>query len=182
MPLSLVAAVGAPDANSYLTLAEFAERAEVAGVLPGQYSTDAITRALLWATKRIDRPAYKGAVASAMQALAHPRTGLPNPTRGGTYPDTEIAEEVLEATALLTCARLQGFGVGLVDDLADFKRLRVEGATDMEFRDTRLVADSLERLPAVWALIAPLLVAVEVAGGAEATAGRPAYATLRSLR
>ena len=91
MAITIVATVGSATANSYLTLA--AANSLIEGLVLGTDATawdsstdDNKNRALVSATKRIDRERFLGAKAASTQALQWPRQGVRKPdTFTSTY-------------------------------------------------------------------------------------------------
>lgn len=84
MPVSIVATVGAANANSYQTLGDaqviidgLIEDADV--VAWASATTDKKNRALVTATQRLDRERFLGARVTDTQALQWPRTGVRKP-------------------------------------------------------------------------------------------------------
>jgi len=120
MAISIVATVGAADANSYLTLVNaqslidgLVEDADV--VVWASATTDQKNRALYTAAQRIDRERFLGARVNDTQAMQWPRSGVRKPdTYINTYAtgfpfrivedfftDTEIPEQLKKAQAVL---------------------------------------------------------------------------------
>lgn len=120
MPVSIVATVGAANANSYQTLSDaqaiidgLIEDADV--VAWASATTDQKNRALVTATQRLDRERYLGARSTDSQALQWPRTGVRKPdTYINTYAvgfpfrittdyftDTEIPTQIKYAQAIM---------------------------------------------------------------------------------
>jgi hypothetical protein len=120
MAISIVATVGAADANSYLTLADaqslidgLVEDADV--VVWASATTDQKNRALYTAAQRIDRERFLGARVNDTQVMQWPRSGVRKPdTYINTYAtgfpfrivedfftDTEIPEQLKKAQAVL---------------------------------------------------------------------------------
>jgi len=120
MAISIVATVGAADANSYLTLADaqslidgLVEDADV--VVWASATTDQKNRALYTAAQRIDRERFLGARVNDTQAMQWPRSGVRKPdTYINTYAtgfpfrivedfftDTEIPDQLKKAQAVL---------------------------------------------------------------------------------
>src|SRR5690606_32459077 len=96
----LIATPGAPNANSYVTLAEAdAYVAALAGPSARaweQLDEDAKKRALLTATRRLDQEDYAGRKASPDQALKWPRVGAKDED-GRTYQSDVVPEVVKNA-------------------------------------------------------------------------------------
>ena len=120
MAISIVATVGAADANSYLTLADaqslidgFIESADVAAWASA--TTDQKNRALYTSAQRIDRERFLGSKVDATQSMQWPRSGVRKPaTYINTYAtgfpfrivedfftDTEIPDQLKKAQAVL---------------------------------------------------------------------------------
>ena len=120
MAISIVATVGAADANSYLTLADaqslidgLVEDADV--VVWASATTDQKNRALYTAAQRIDRERFLGARVNDTQAMQWPRSGVRKPdTYINTYAtgfpfrivedfftDTEIPDQLKKAQSVL---------------------------------------------------------------------------------
>ena len=120
MAISIVATVGAADANSYLTLADaqslidgFIESADVAAWASA--TTDQKNRALYTSAQRIDRERFLGSKVDDTQSMQWPRSGVRKPdTYINTYAtgfpfrivedfftDTEIPDQLKKAQAVL---------------------------------------------------------------------------------
>lgn len=141
MPSAIVATIGSASANSYITLADattyFGNRlnAEVWDAA----TSDNQTKALLMATKRLERENWIGVRATSTQALAWPRGNAQKPDgtsasggdyipgagaltsyRGGygiyfsafgeTFDTDEIPQQVKDAQCELALAYLNGYG------------------------------------------------------------------------
>ena len=146
MAITIVATVGSATANSYLTLA--AANSLIEGLVLGtdaaawdSSTDDNKNRALVSATKRIDRERFLGARATDTQALQWPRQGVRKPdtftsTYTSGYPyrittdyytDTEVPPEVQEAQVELA-VYLNNNKDGLsLSGLEDYKRVGVGG-------------------------------------------------------
>jgi len=146
MAITIVATVGSATANSYLTLA--AANSLIEGLVLGtdaaawdSSTDDNKNRALVSATKRIDRERFLGAKAASTQALQWPRQGVRKPdTFTSTYAtghpyrittdyytDTEVPPEVQEAQVeLAVYLNNNKDGLGL-SGLEDYKRVGVGG-------------------------------------------------------
>jgi hypothetical protein len=97
MAASIIATVGAADANSYITLAEaqaFAD-GDIDAVEWYAASTDQKIRALITATRNLDLVGFAGKKATTTQALQWPRTGVT--TTDGPIADTEVPKEIKTA-------------------------------------------------------------------------------------
>ena len=144
MAITIVETVSSPTANSYQTLA--AAQAIIDGLVEdddvvawSSATTDQKNRALVTATKRIDRERFLGARASDTQALQWPRTGVRKPdtftstyTTGfpyrvttDYYTDTEIPDQVKKAQVILAVyLNNNRDGLGL-SGLEDFKNVKI---------------------------------------------------------
>lgn len=144
---TLVTTVGGASSNSYVTLAQFntycEQRLNVDAFDEAQ--ADDKIRALLMATRRLDRENWQGARAASTQALAWPRAGVIKPdgsTVGGSidslgagalfgyrggygiyatgygeqYSSTEIPQPVKDAQCELALAYLAGYGASVSSD------------------------------------------------------------------
>src|SRR5690606_14902 len=142
----LIATPGAPNANSYVTLAEAdAYVAALAGPSARaweQLDDDAKKRALLTATRRLDQEEYAGRKASSTQALKWPRVGVKDED-GRPYPSDVIPEPIKAAQIEIAL----GYGDGAEDpfaagDLDAYKRVQV-GPIEVEMRDSSPVPGAL---------------------------------------
>ena len=146
MAISIVATVGAANANSYLTLSD--AQSLIDGLIEDEdvvawasATTDQKNRAIYTAAQRIDRERFLGARATDTQALQWPRTGVRKPdtyintyTVGfpfrittDYYTDTEIPDQVKKAQAVLSVyLNNNKAGLGL-SGLEDYKRVGVGG-------------------------------------------------------
>jgi hypothetical protein len=149
MAITIVATIGAVDANSYLTLAE--AQAIIDGMVLdadvtawGTATTDNKNRALFTATQRLDRERFLGARATDTQALQWPRTGVRKPdTYINTYAvgfpfrittdyftDGEIPDQVQRAQVVLAVyLNNNPDGLGL-SGLEDYKNVKI-GSIDV---------------------------------------------------
>ena len=112
MPVSVTATVGSASANSYLTVAQADDFANLyLGTLNwASASTDNKGRALIMATRYLDELSYVGTRASTTQALLWPRTDaacgdwsytsseIPQPIKQATF---DLAEALLASPSLL---------------------------------------------------------------------------------
>ena len=98
MTATIIATAGAPDANSYITLAEAQAYADgdIDAVEWYAASTDQRTRALITATRNLDLVGFVGTRSTTTQSLAWPRKGFT--TSEKTYADDEIPVEIKTAT------------------------------------------------------------------------------------
>ena len=144
MAISIVETVGSATANSYQTLAQ--AQAIIDGLIEdddvvawSSATTDQKNRALVTATKRIDRERFIGARAKQDQALQWPRQGVRKPdtftstyTSGfpyrittDYYTETEIPPEIKEAQAILAVyLNNNKDGLGL-SGLEDYKNIKI---------------------------------------------------------
>ena len=143
MPVTVVATAGASNANSYLTVAQADDLANLyLGTLSwAAATTDNKGRALIMATRYLDELRWIGEKASTTQALLWPRTDaecgdwsytsaeIPQPIKQATF---DLAEALLGDGTLLS-----GTGTGsseLIPGIpnANLKRARVD-VIDVEF-------------------------------------------------
>lgn len=101
--MAVIATPGAADANSYITLVEFAAylttRLHVPAAVTG--ATDPTREAaVIMATRYIDGMCFLGAATTDTQALQWPRTGMESKS-GGEVDDSIIPQEIKNATAEL---------------------------------------------------------------------------------
>ncbi len=122
MAVTIVATIGAANANSYLTIATadniiegLVEDDDV--VAWASATTDQKNRALYTSAQRLDRERFLGAKATDTQAMQWPRTGVRKPdTYINTYAvgfpfritadyftDTEVPDQITRAQAVLAC-------------------------------------------------------------------------------
>ena len=146
MAISIVATIGAANANSYLTVAT------ADGIIEGLIEDDDVTawasattdqknRALYTSAVRVDRERFLGARATDTQSMQWPRTGVRKPdTYINTYSvgfpfristdyftDTEIPDQIDKAQAILA-AYLHNNKAGLgLSGLEDYRRVGVGG-------------------------------------------------------
>ena len=103
MAAAIIATVGAPDANCYLTLADAESYFEAHAFSTDWDNADADTktRALITAARLIDEHAlFKGRATTSTQRLQWPRCGMRTVT-GCCMADTILPERVQQATAEL---------------------------------------------------------------------------------
>lgn len=104
MTLVLVTTPGSASANAYLTVAQVTAVAD-ALFPPTSWGTthdaEDLARAVVTATKQMDRLAWMGEPATTTQALAWPRLGVRDPHTGLDIDTAVIPSPVLEATARL---------------------------------------------------------------------------------
>ena len=146
MAITIVATIGAANANSYLTVATADSIIE--GLIEdddvtawASATTDQKNRALYTSAVRIDRERFLGARATDTQSMQWPRTGVRKPdTYINTYSvgfpfristdyftDTEIPDQITKAQAMLA-AYLNNNKVGLgLSGLEDYRRVGVGG-------------------------------------------------------
>jgi hypothetical protein len=107
MTVTLVATVGADDANSYITVSTADDLAELAfdAAVWADADADDQRRALIQATAQLDVLPWVGERATETQALAWPRTDAV--INGRPIPDDEIPREVEQATFDVAVALLQ---------------------------------------------------------------------------
>lgn len=120
---TLVVTVGGASSNSYVTLAQFntycEQRLNVDSFDDAQ--PDDKIRALLMATRRLDRENWIGQKAATTQALVWPRSGVYKPDGyGDQYLSTEIPQLVKDAQCELALAYLDGFDDGEEDAIDSF--------------------------------------------------------------
>lgn len=116
---TLVVTVGGASSNSYVTLAVFntycEQRLNVDSFDEAQ--PDDKIRALLMATRRLDRENWIGQKASTTQALVWPRSGIYKPDGyGEQYSSAEIPQLVKDAQCELALAYLGGYGAATSSD------------------------------------------------------------------
>ena len=116
---TLVTTVGGASSNSYVTLAVFntycEQRLNVDAFDDAQ--ADDKIRALLMATRRLDRENWLGQKAATTQALTWPRSGVYIPDGSGyQYELTEIPQLVKDAQCELALAYLAGYGASVSSD------------------------------------------------------------------
>lgn len=116
MALTLVTTVGSATANSYNTTAEI--DAVAAELLPAPVtwdiqSTDIKARAMVQATRLIDRLPAPGDRVDDTQALAWPRAGVSRPSELDTYSTTAIPAPVKLAHARLSLYLVEQHALGL---------------------------------------------------------------------
>lgn len=123
MPTAIVATVGSASANSYVTMEEaaayFGDRLNVSAWETAAGGDDQ-TKALLMATKRLERELWLGNRVSSTQALSWPRygvekidavTGVNNGYYGfDQYDADEIPQQVKDAQCELALSLLAGYG------------------------------------------------------------------------
>jgi len=146
MAITIVATVGAANANSYLTVTTADNIIE--GLIEDEdvtawasATTDQKNRALYTSAIRLDRERFLGAKATDTQSMQWPRTGVRKPdTYINTYTvgfpfristdyftDTEIPDQITKAQAILA-AYLNNNKAGLgLTGLEDYKRVGVGG-------------------------------------------------------
>jgi hypothetical protein len=106
MPAAVDATVGGASANSYVTIAE-ADAYLVARLNAGAWETDATAdekiRAVIEATRELDRLSWQGRRASTTQALAWPRYWVVDPDSPSAFnvDSTIIPQRVKDATCEL---------------------------------------------------------------------------------
>jgi hypothetical protein len=151
MPPTLVGTPGSPAANSYL--ADLEEAWSLIEVLPAAEAwenadgPEAQVRALVAATDRLDQERFRGARASAEQALQWPRAGVVDPD-GFAVGASEIPRRLQRAQAWLALEIVRG-------------TVQVETP----------IGGDLEQFDAV--KVGPLEVKVRAAGGRDASALPP---------
>ena len=146
MAITIVATVGAANANSYLTVATADSIIE--GLIEdddvtawASATTDQKNRALYTSAIRLDRERFLGSQATDSQSMQWPRTGVKKPDKHiNTYmigfpfristdyfTDTEIPDQITKAQAILA-AYLNNNKAGLgLSGLEDYKRVGVGG-------------------------------------------------------
>ena len=146
MAITIVATIGAANANSYLTVTTADNIIE--GLIEdddvtawASATTDQKNRALYTSAVRIDRERFLGARATDTQSMQWPRTGVRKPdTYINTYSvgfpfristdyftDTEIPDQITKAQAILA-AYLNNNKAGLgLSGLEDYRRVGVGG-------------------------------------------------------
>ncbi len=104
MALTLVATVGASNANSYATVAEALTEAEGRHPPPTAFMDEdpAVQAAcLVTATQLLDQLAWVGSRVDTVQALAWPRSGARIPDGWGTFATTVLPPALVRAACLL---------------------------------------------------------------------------------
>ena len=149
MAITIVATVGAANANSYLTLADataiidgFIESDAIQAWNAGQ--TDGKNRALFTAAQRLDRERYLGARATDTQALQWPRTGVRKPDTYVNsyatgfpfkltvdyYTESEIPQQIQYAQAYLAAYLHHNHDALDLSGLEDYKNVKI-GSLDV---------------------------------------------------
>lgn len=130
-PSIIVTTIGGTNSNSYVTLAEFIDYADMQlGVEPYRTaSVDDRIRALLMAAQRLDRENWLGSPVSTAQALAWPRNDVRRPNQvysfqfsfwNDTFRFDEIPRVVKFAQYELAFAYLDGFEQSSDRDIDQF--------------------------------------------------------------
>lgn len=150
---TLIATAGAPDANTYATVAQ-AEAYHAGHPYAEVWATASAVRmaqALLQATRLLDaQVTWRGTVATSTQALGWPRTGATD-RQGRSLASTTIPTAIVQATAeyarhLLASDRT----ADRESDVQGLSRLKA-GEVEITFRDG---AGGVKALPdAVWLLL-----------------------------
>lgn len=165
MAVTIDTTVGGASANSFASLVE--AQAYLDGKLPSPTAwdaaaTDTKNRALVSATRWLNRLAWIGLRVDATQALEWPRQYATDPTDpdGNDFSSTELPPAVKDATAelaaLLVAAGTTDIAQG--DATIGIKSKQVD-ALKTDYFEPFLRADGLEKYPTVHDLIAPLLLA-----------------------
>lgn len=156
-------------ANSYLGDAQFIAYGEGSLASSRLAASTPVTRerALRTATRMLDRLSYSGTASSYTQALQWPRLDVADPDRvPNILLSTLVPRRVIEASAELAIALL-GEGElspdGTLPKSATLQRAKVD-VIEVEYREGGVAAATdargvLQRYPAVWSLIEPLLAA-----------------------
>jgi hypothetical protein len=171
MSVTIVATVGAANANSFVTDAEMTAYCEArlnASVWTG---ADAQLPALVEATRDLSLLAWKGYRATAVQALAWPRTEVVNPDIPNSvldpteqyYDDDVVPQRVKDATCELALQYLLAgtSDIAVADPNAGVIRKRVD-VLETEFARPVDRPQGLTRFPRVLQFIGPLLNAAGV--------------------
>ena len=163
MAISIVATVGAANANSYITLAEAQD--VVDGLIDDDdvtawdaATTDQKNRALYTATLRIDRERFLGARATDTQALQWPRTGVKRPDTyvnnyllgfpyritTSYFTETEIPSQIKSAQVYLSVYLVNNKSGLNLSGLEDYKSIKVG---DIDITPTMYGAVGADRVP-----------------------------------
>lgn len=177
MPVTVVAIVGAPDANSFLTVA--AASALLGGRLfAGAFAAaDQVTQAqaVITATAYINRLPWKGIRTNGapMQALSWPRGYCPDPDQAGVSLTSApylnpllqyiaFADNIIPGRIQLGTALLANFLLGCSTDpflpsgSANVKREKL-GAMETEYVEPIWLLRGFDLVPEVWAQIGPMV-------------------------
>lgn len=164
MAVTIVATVGAADANSYVTLIEaeaYMESRRNASLWDAA-TTDSKNRALVEATRDLSTRTYDGDRVTTTQALAWPRQWAPDPDSptGDYFLSTVVPQRVKDATCELA---FQFVKAGTTDVAAlDPNDGVIEKTVDVlktRWAEPHTRAKGLARYPRVYELIRPLLLA-----------------------
>lgn len=155
--MALIATVGAADANSYVTAAEFATYLTTRPFVPASVtaaSTTSRESALIMATRMMDaKQCFTGAAASSTQSLQWPRTSMLSAT-GYALASDVLPPQLKDAICEIAIAML-------VSDILADNDVAVQGITSisagpvsLSFKDTiearGLPATALALLPSSW--------------------------------
>lgn len=147
MPLTLVTTAGAATANSYATEAETNTVALELYPEPTAWqvaSTDLRQRALVTATRRLDRDRYVGARVDDTQGLEWPRRGVREPGRTTLYSETAIPDRLVRACGLLAIWLVAQVGDPAISDGAGLQSFSFGSDVSMAFEPGSGALGSLE--------------------------------------
>jgi hypothetical protein len=139
MPVTVVATPGAPNANSFVTVAEvdayLAER-------PNTTTWDALdadgkARVTILSSRRLDQERYEGYQSSQSQALQWPRIYAPTRDRDSYYDSTTIPDQLKRAVyeLVLNYANLGTTDPSAPTGLEAFGSLSIAGALSFTLRN-----------------------------------------------
>lgn len=172
MAVTLVATIGAADANAYITraAADTYLNLRLNASAWSNASVDDQAKALIEATRDLDALPWRGIRATDAQALAFPRDSLVNPDATISdpavdypyYADDMIPERVLDATCELALEFLKAGTTDLaaLPTSTGIKSESVAGAITTVYETGLGRPQGLARFPRVLARIAPLLYGV----------------------
>lgn len=168
---ALITDVGGAASNSYVTAVEaeayFDERMNAAPWAAISSDDDAVARALISATRRLDQEIYMGYKTDPDQALQWPRTGVTD-RDGGDIPEDVLPTELKQATMeqALYMAGLGTTDPSMPTGLEPFKRLKTT-TVEMEMRTDRDPGEMSGLAPAVLRLLYGLLITYDEDSGDE---------------
>lgn len=140
---TVVATVGAADANAYRTVAELTAAADrdpfAVATWAAVSDPDERARLAISASALLDSLRYVGERADAAQALQWPRRGVIDPDTGEELPDDALPARLLRAYDRLVFDRAATLAAGAGDPArrvaADDLRRVTAGAVTVEYRD-----------------------------------------------
>jgi hypothetical protein len=155
MSLILVATPGAVNANAYCTVAE-ADAYHAIRLFSSAWDTDTDTKiqAIIWATKLLDAQyEWLQWPATTTQALQWPRTGLLKRSRLAFVLNTDIPQELKDATAEYARQLIAGDRTADSDVETQGLKELVAGPVRMFFKDNvapKVVPDAVRNLMPPW--------------------------------